>query len=246
MATQEELILKQFASNRARLGQNRQTAQDQLKQGLQRRQAMGGLTGGAAIKAAAKAQKGLEQEYATQESELSGQEAEALRRNLAEKEAREFHTSERVAGQEFAASQASIDRKIQEEQFAKQYGLSIKQFDEMKRQFNQQFSFQIQELEENKKTNIINATIAAKNAGLTDPYAANKIQNIINGIYGRGSTNLPTAAPPVKPPAGSIKPGGGLANAPGGPEVVVGPNGQLGYFSGGRFIPVDKKGNPLR
>lgn len=272
MATQEELILKQFASQRQALGQRQAKAADEMKQGLQRRQAIGGLTGGSAIKAANKAQKNLESEFATQESAIGGQEAEALRRAKSEEEAkqfareerlgsqdfgaqqaqlgREFQTGERLGSQEYGAQQAQLgrqfqssereaaqqfasaeanlgrqftsqereavqafqeaqrlgaqdfasaeaalgrqftseerqavqafqaaeskkDRAQQESQFARQYNISVEQLREQKRQFNENLSYMFQEMDINKQTNIINAMIAFKNAGINTGSQAN-------------------------------------------------------------------------
>lgn len=236
MPTQEELILKQFAGARQKLGQQKKTAAQELERGLGRQAVIGGLKGGAAIKARAKALKGLEEGFSTAQSELEGAEAGELRAATADKEAKQFAREERLGSQDFAAAesqrgrefttgereaiqafqqaerlgaqdfasaeaqigrefttserQAIQDYQSQEreksQEFATQERLGGQEFqsrenllsrDQADRQFKdtlnfqknsfaEQLALQKKEFDENIKTNLINAAIALKEAGL--------------------------------------------------------------------------------
>lgn len=190
MATQEELVLKQFAAARQKLDQSKKEGQQQMQDQLNRQQAITGLSGGAAMKAQKKANRALAEGFGSAEADLSAKEAEGLRAVQSEKEAREFQMSEAEKGRTFATQerlgtqdfssqeagkqrtfqqeQADVDRQIQQRQFGEQIGLQKDQFQESKRQFDSQMQFQWTEFKENQRTNIINSLTALQKAGITD------------------------------------------------------------------------------
>jgi hypothetical protein len=127
METQDpnELIAKQFATQRVGLQRKQKQAQDESQMALDRQSALTGLSGGAAIKSKEKADRAINETYADAENQLAGQEASA---------------------------------KLGQNQFQQQ-------FNEQQRQFNEQMNFQLKELDENKKTNLINAATALEKSG---------------------------------------------------------------------------------
>lgn len=112
MATQEELILKQFSGARQKLAQQRKSAEQELQQGLNRRQAISGMSGGTALKAQTKARKQLEEGFSTAQADLEGQEAGQLRQAQSEAEAKEFARQEREASQAFGAGESQKAREF--------------------------------------------------------------------------------------------------------------------------------------
>lgn len=157
MASQEELILKQFSAARQKLGQNREMGKQDLQDKLDRQQAVTGLSGGSAAKLSQKAQGEFEKNFSGADADLSAGEAQALQQAQAQKEQQEFQSGE-----------AQKDRSQQESQFGRSFGLSSKQFEESKNQFAQQMQYQWAEMGENQKTNMINAAIALWKSGLGD------------------------------------------------------------------------------
>jgi hypothetical protein len=201
MGSQEDLILQQYSAARQKLAQQQKVQGEEAQQGLARRQAMGGLTGGAAAKALEKTQTGLAEQYGNANADLSAAQAKALQDVQAQKEAQAYATSERVAGQEFAGSEAEKGRQygtqerlgtqqfaggeaekqraFQQEQFNKTFGLQQNQFNEAKRQFDQQMGFSLKELDENKKTNLINAAVAMDASGIG---SRNDMQHVMDRL----------------------------------------------------------------
>lgn len=189
MPTQEELVLKQFAQAKTKLGQQKKGAQDVLQQGLDRQRALTGMSGGRAIKAESKARKTLEEGFSGAEADITGQEAAALQNVAAQKEQQAFQTQEREASQQFAGGEAEKqrtfasgesekDRAEQIRQFNSQYSLQRDTFNESKNQFSQQMKFQWDEFRENQKTNMINAVNALKKSGIMDANAFNQYREL--------------------------------------------------------------------
>lgn len=167
MPTSQELINQQFAEAGKGLLQKRKQAEDQLGQAVARRQAMGGLTGGAALKAQSKGAQQLEEAFGAQEAALQSEKA---RTSLAAQEAetqRQFGAAEAEKGRTFQATQAEKDRAQQKDQFEKTFGLQQQQFAETARQFNEGMRFQWAELDENQVSNFINALTALRNVDVT-------------------------------------------------------------------------------
>lgn len=122
--TQDELIAKQFAAARNKLAQQKKAGEQELVGQINRQQAVTGLQGGAAMKAANKARSQYEQGFGQAEADLSAQEAAQLRQSRAEAEAKQFQKEERLGSQEFAGSQAELGRQFQsgEAEKGRQYG----------------------------------------------------------------------------------------------------------------------------
>jgi hypothetical protein len=111
MANQEELVLKQFAAARQKLGQQQKAGLDEVEASQNRQRAITGLSGGAAMKADQKARKAFVEASSGAEADLAANEAAALQNVKAQEEQRAFQTSERLGGQEFAGTQADLQRK---------------------------------------------------------------------------------------------------------------------------------------
>lgn len=105
MASQEDLVLKQYAGLRNQLKAQQNTAGQQLEQGLNRQQAITGLQGGAQIKARAGAEQQLSQANQLATSDLESKQAAALQGIAAQKQAQEYGTSERLGSQQFQTGQ---------------------------------------------------------------------------------------------------------------------------------------------
>lgn len=132
-----ELLAQQFASARKGLQTQKLQATDELRASQGRQQALTGMSGGTAMKAQAKQQRELEDQFTAAEQQIGSQEAAA-----------------KLQESQYARSQAQ-----QAEQFGQQLGLSKQQLAENARQFNKQLEFSTAELEENKKTNFWNTLI---------------------------------------------------------------------------------------
>src|SRR4051812_20871884 len=104
---QQDLVLQQYSAARQQLAQRKKTAEQQLGTDLQRRQAVGGLTGGAVVKGQQLGEKSINDTFGTQDQAINQQQAQALQQIQATKEAQQFQTGERVAGQQFVASQTA-------------------------------------------------------------------------------------------------------------------------------------------
>lgn len=184
MPTQEELINQQFAQARQGLGQKKKQAVEELQMGVNRRQAMGGLTGGAALKAQQKGAQGLEDVFGQNEAALGAAQAQSQQQAQAQKEAMQFQTGERESSQKFAGEQAGLGREQQQKQFESAFGLQNKQFDESRRQFDEQLRYQLKEFSENQVTNFINAMTAFDKTGLGDPNRFNQLAAALQRIRG--------------------------------------------------------------
>ena len=111
------LIAKQFAASRKNLAGQKVQAMDQMNADVQRQQALTGLSGGNLLKAKEKAQRNLEEGFASQEAQLGAAEAQT---------------------------------GLQESQYERNLS-------QQANQFKQQMQYSWAELDENKKTNLINA-----------------------------------------------------------------------------------------
>jgi hypothetical protein len=196
MATQEDLVLQQFAAAKKKLQGQEMAGQDQLQMAQQRQQAVTGLSGGAAMKAASKAAKQYGEGVANAQADLDTQQAAALQNVAAQKEQQAFQTSERLGTQDygsqeaqkqrsFQGEQASLDRGQQAQQFGQTLDFQNKQFQTQKDQWKQQMDYQLKEFNENTKTNLFNAVTAMKQAGLDNPDDALRFMGIFSQI-GKG------------------------------------------------------------
>lgn len=208
MADQNELIAQQYGAAKQNLLQKQKVAQEDAQMGVNRNLAITGLSGGAALKAQQKANRNVNETFAGAQTDLEGQQAKALQDVQAQKEAQAFQSSERQAGQTFAGTQAELQRQYgtqerlggqqfqagetaasrqqQESQFARQYGLQNQQFEEARNQFSQQMNYQWQELDENKRTNLVNTLIALDKSGLSDTNYLFRLLGSRNIIRGQG------------------------------------------------------------
>lgn len=184
MATQQELIEEQFAQATKGLAQKRKQAEEEALMGVNRQAAMGGLTGGGAIKAKQKAQQGLEDVFGGQMTQLEGQKAAASQAAQAQKEQQEFASEEAAKQRLFTAGESALTRGQQQQQFESAFGLQNKQFDESRRQFDEQLKYQLKEFTENQITNFINAMTAFDKAGLGDANKFNQLAAAINRVRG--------------------------------------------------------------
>lgn len=161
----EAAIKAQFgAAQRGLMGKEAVT-KDEISTGLNRLTARVGAVGGSVEKARQKAINETSKEYAGQYQDLAANEAAA---------------TSALKGEDAA-------RMIQGEQFNKQ-------FDLQKQQFAEQMSFNYKELDENLKTNMLNAITTMKKAGINDKNMS-KLYGVLNATYGdqRTSSYYPLA-----------------------------------------------------
>lgn len=140
----EAAIKAQFGAAQRGLQSREAQTKDDITTGLNRLTARVGAVGGSVEKARQKAVNETSQEYAGQYQDLAANEAAA---------------TSALKGEDAA-------RMIQGEQFAEQMGLSRDQFNAQQDQFAQQMSFNYKELDENQKTNFINAIALLKKANI--------------------------------------------------------------------------------
>lgn len=134
---QDQMLMQTFAGARQKLAAGKTEAMRQTGQNLDRLQArVGGTVGGGLERERIRQTNALNQDFAAQEAELGGQEAQA----------------------KLGLSQAQQQAQMQQKQFDQTLGFQ-------KKSFADQMKFQLQEFDENKKTNAINAMIALKDAG---------------------------------------------------------------------------------
>jgi len=167
-------IKGQFDAARGRLGQQEGQVKEGITSGLERLQARVGAVGGSVEKARQKALTETGQEFAQQYGELTAQEA-AAQAGLKGEDVQRRYESEQMNRQ--------MDQ--QNKQFAAQFGLNVDQFNEMKNQFGQQMQFQYKELDENLKTNLLNAITAMKKAGVNAKNVS-KLFEPLQALYGAG------------------------------------------------------------
>lgn len=159
----ESAIKAQFGAAQRGLQQKEAQTKDEISTGLNRLTARVGAVGGSVEKARQKAINEASQQYAGQYQDLAANEAAA---------------TSALKGEDAA-------RMIQGEQFAKQMGLSREQFDAQKDQFSQTMAFTYKELDENLRTNMLNAITTMKKAKInTDEIS--KLMSTLTGIYGGG------------------------------------------------------------
>lgn len=166
---QESLLADSYAKQRMRLKGQQTAATQQVGQNIDRLQARTGAMGGSIEKARNKAYTGVAKEFADTEAALGAEEASQL---------------------------AALKGRQQE------LGLQQSQFKdtmkEQKRQFSEQLKYQWAEMDENKKTNFINAAIALKEAGLKSSNDWNALFSGLQGVYGdRVPKNFGIKAPQV-------------------------------------------------
>lgn len=196
MATTAELIEQQFAEQKKGLGLRKKQALEEAQMGIGRRQAMGGLTGGAALKAQSKVMKDLEDVYGSQESGLAAEKARSLAGAQEAETQRQFATSERVGAQEFGSGESAKDRAQQREQFEKQHVLQQDQFRETARQFNEGMRFQWADLNESQLSNFINAMTALNHAQLGNTDNLRRITEVLETLKGRYTQTNQATKPP--------------------------------------------------
>jgi hypothetical protein len=152
-----ELLAQQFASARKGLESQKMQAIDELRAQQGRQQALTGMSGGTAMKAQAKQQRELENQFTEAEQQIGSQEAAA-----------------KLQESQYQRSQAQ-----QAEQFGQQMGLSREQLNANIDQFNKQLQFSEKEFTENQKTNfwntITNVAKLGKNAGDMNQFLAEYI-----------------------------------------------------------------------
>lgn len=174
---QENLLTKQFAAARSKLGGVKRETQRQAGQSLNRLQAQTGSVGGSIEKAKQKAISDIGQQFGELETGLGGQEAQAM---------------SDLKKQEQALLESAEGRKMQQDLLEFQKG-----------SFAEQMKFQWAEFDENLKTNILNAAIALKDAGLKSQNEWSKIFGGLSGLYG---DRVPASFAPI-PEAQAAKPG---------------------------------------
>lgn len=135
MATQEELILKQFGAARQGLQQRRKAGEQELEQNIKRQAAQTGLQGGAMFKAQEGLRRKFEEGFSGAEAELSGSEAAALRQAKADEEAKQFSRAEREASQQFGR-----EERLGSQQFSAQEAEVGRQFGRGEREASQAFA----------------------------------------------------------------------------------------------------------
>ena len=170
---QEKLLTDSYAKQRMRLkGQQNATTQ-QVGQNVDRLQARTGAMGGSIEKARNKAYTGVAKEFADTEAALGAEEAGQL---------------------------ASLKGRQQE------LGLQQSQFKDtmklQKKQFADTMKFQWAEMDENKKTNLVNATIAIKESGLKNPWGflTSQYGSRVSG-FAKDQKQIPQAQAPSQGPA---------------------------------------------
>jgi hypothetical protein len=174
---QESLLTDSYAKQRMRLkGQQNATTQ-QIGQNVDRLQARTGAMGGSIEKARNKAYTGVAKEFADTEAALGAEEA----------------------GQLASLKGRQQELGLQESQFKDTMAMQKKQFaDTMK--------YQWAEMDENKKTNLVNATIAIKESGLRDPWQFLTAQygGRISGFAKKTEASRKAAQPKPKPIAWGV------------------------------------------
>lgn len=151
----EDLLTKQFASARRQLGAGRQEAGRQARRGFERLKARTGSVGGSLQKAQAVAEGEIGKQFEAAEAGLEAQEGQAF--------------SQLKAGEQ--------QRLAQQQQFRET-------LDFQKGSFAEQMSFQWAEFDENLKTNMINTSIALKDAGLGSQGNWDRLIRVVGGVLG--------------------------------------------------------------
>lgn len=164
--SREDALKAQFGAAQRGLQQKEAQTKDEIGTGLNRLTARVGAVGGSVERAREKAVNETSREYAGQYQDLAANEAGALSQLKGEDAARMFES----------------------EQNAKQLGMQQQQFDIAKDQFAQQMSFNYKELDENLKTNMLNAITTMKKAGINTKNLS-KIFESLQGIYGANRTS---------------------------------------------------------
>lgn len=152
----EAEVAKQYAQSRTVLKARQDVARQNAMEDLMKREAQTGGFGGAGAKMRRKALTEIDTGFAAEDANLGASQAKDV---LGLKEA------ERT--REFAASESEKQRQLAREQLAqqeKQFGATL---DFQKGSFADQMQYSWAELDENKKTNLINAGIALKESGMT-------------------------------------------------------------------------------
>lgn len=158
----EDLLTKQFAKSRARLGGVKREAQRESKKGFQRLQARTGSVGGSLEKARQAEERRLARDIGELETGLQAQEAAA---------------QQELKGQEQALLEAATGRAQQAEQFGETLAFQ-------KDSFAQQMALQWAEFDESLKSNLINAAVALKESGLKSATDWLKIAGAGQAIFG--------------------------------------------------------------
>lgn len=168
----EGAIKAQFAAAQRGLSQKEAQTKDEISTGLSRLEARVGGVGGSVEKARQKALNESTREYSNQYQDLAANEAAAVSGLKGEDAAR------MLEGEKFDKS-----LELQKDQFAQQMGLSRDQFEAQKNQFGQQMAYSYKELDENLKTNMLNAITTLKKAGINSDNIS-KLMSTLTGVYG--------------------------------------------------------------
>jgi hypothetical protein len=160
----ESALKAQFGAAQRGLQQKETQTKDEISTGLNRMTARVGAVGGSVERARQKAVNETSQQYASQYQDLAANEAAA------------------VAG----IKGEDAGRMLEENRFEKTMVLQ-------KDQFAQQMAFNYKELDENLKTNMLNAITTMKKAGV-DEKSMSKIYAALTGIYGQERTEPFSAA----------------------------------------------------
>jgi hypothetical protein len=162
-------LTKEFAGVRRRVGAARGETERQSRVGFDRLQALTGQTGGAIEKARQKSISNIGQEFAGVQAGVTGQEASA----------RQALSSE-IGQRGEALAESKLAREQQQKQFRETLNFQ-------RESFFGQLGFQFAELEENKKTNLINAAVALDEAGIRSQADWDKMLAMITGKRAPGS-----------------------------------------------------------
>jgi len=172
-----EDITRQYAGMRRGLRAQQGATSRQAKRSRSRFLARTGGAGAAGEKMAQKSEAEIGRGFGADIASVSGQEAGARQQLLGQRAERTFTAEEAEKQRGFAAQEAALQRTFTAEEAAKQREEQIRQFDLM-------YSFQQMEFTENQKTNIINASVAAKKAGLKKPEDWERVSSGLRNIYG--------------------------------------------------------------
>lgn len=177
---QEAQVMAQYAAARKNLQNEKGRGLQDLQGRIDRSRAISGMKGGSALKAEQKQLGEFEKAFTGASTNLDAQEAAAKQAALADLENKQFAAQEAAKGRNFAASESALAREQQQSQFKDTLAFQSKSFED-------QMAFQLKEFEENLKTNIINAGIAIRDAGLDNP---EKIARVLGGLKDLKTGNL--------------------------------------------------------
>lgn len=169
---QDEELMKQFGAARKSLQTSKASAQQGIQDNQNKIQSRIGSLGGSVAKMQNKAITENERQFGAEQANLDAQEAQTKAQLGATREAAD----------------------TQSEQFKQTMALQNKTLAE-------QLKFQYAEMDENKKTNFLNAAIAMKDAGLKSSSDWSKIFEGLSGVYGKDRTpkSFQTTSSPSSP-----------------------------------------------